>query len=449
MSRIRSGPWLIDLRADLIDGPRGRARVAPKAMAVLARLVATPGELVEKEELLRCVWPGSEVGDQVLVTAIYQLRQAFAAAADAPTPLDTVPRRGLRLRGGNRRPWRLPANPVTAPAEAAGAQASYLRALQLLTGPRYEQIEEGLRQLEATIRLWPDFAPAHAGLARGYYMLASWGRAPGTELLAEAAAAALRAYELEPKLTAARVWCAMTHLAARWRPAEATAAIERALLPAPADPLARDAFAHCLAASGRVASACLEAQRALVLDPLSPAINVSLGFFLRLDGRLEAAEKQLRSTLELSPDWSIAHLELGRVLLARGDWRQASEAIGRAEPAWGRFVKCLAPAGASTDPAAARGANSQAGEMLDHWLAGMANRYVAPYWLAERCAWAGNFEAAVDQLERARREQQMQLLYVAVEPAFRPLHGHRRFRRLLAEMGLAVTRRRRAALTAV
>lgn len=448
MSRIRSGPWLIDLRADLIDGPRGRARVAPKAMAVLARLVATPGELVEKEELLRCVWPGSEIGDQVLVTAIYQLRQAFSAAADAPTPLDTVPRRGY-VFAAEIAPAAPPGNPVTAPAEAAGAQASYLRALQLLTGPRYEQIEEGLRQLEATIRLWPDFAPAHAGLARGYYMLASWGRAPGTELLAEAAAAALRAYELEPKLTAARVWCAMTHLAARWRPAEATAAIERALLPAPADPLARDAFAHCLAASGRVASACLEAQRALVVDPLSPAINVSLGFFLRLDGRLEAAEKQLRNTLELSPDWSIAHLELGRVLLARGDWRQASEAIGRAEPAWGRFVKCLAPAGASTAPAAARGANPQAAKMLDDWIDGDGNRYVAPYWLAERCAWAGNFEAAVDQLERARREQQVQLLYVTVEPAFRPLHGHHRFRRLLAEMGLTVTRRRRAALTAV
>ncbi len=447
MSRIHSGPWLIDLRADLIDGPQGRERVAPKAMAVLARLVATPGELVEKEELLRCVWPDSEIGDQVLVTAIYQLRQAFAAAAAAPPPIVTVPRRGY-VFVAEIEPAAPTNHPGRAPTEAAGAQASYLRALQALAGPRYEAIEEGLRQLEATTRLWPDFAPAHAGLARGYYMLASWGRAPGTDFLAEAAAAALRAYELEPKLTAARVWCAMTHLAARWRPAEAAAAIERALLLAPADPLARDAFAHCLAASGRVASACLEAQRALVLDPLSPALNVSLGFFLRLDGRLEAAEKQLRSTLELSPDWSIAHLELGRVLLARGDWRQASEAIGRAEPAWGRLVKCLAGAAGAVS-SAARGANPQAGKMLADWLDGAGNGYVAPYWLAERCAWAGNLEGAIDQLERARREQQVQLLYVAAEPAFRPLHGHRRFRRLLAEMGLAGASHPRAALSAI
>ena len=73
--------------------------------------------------------------------------------------------------------------------------------------------------------------------------------------------------------------------------------------------------------------------------------------------------------------------------------------------------------------------------MLDHWLVGTGDRYVAPYWLAERCAWAGCLDLALDQLERARREQQMQLLFVAVEPTFRSLHGHRRFRRLLAELG--------------
>lgn len=443
MTRLRSGPWLIDLRTDRIAGPRSHELVAPKAMAVLARLVATPGELVEKAELLRCAWPGSEVGDQVLVTAIYQLRRAFTAAADAPSPLETVPRRGYVFAAGIEAEAPLGAAPA-AHVEAAGAQASYLRALQLLSGPSYEQIEEGIRQLEATTRLWPDYAPAHAGLARGYYMLASWGRAPGTDLLAEAAAAALRAYELEPQLPAARIWCSMTHLAARWRPAEAAAAIGGALHLAPDCPLTRDALAHCLAASGQLASACLEAQRGLALDPLSPALNTSLGFFLRLDGQLEAAELQLRRALELSPAWSIAHLELGRVFIARGDWSRASEMIGRAEPSWGRFLKCLAPSGSG--PATLPGNTSAARKMLQDWLGGAGRHYVAPYWLAERCVWAGCFEAAIEQLERARREHQVQLLYAAVEPAFRPLSGHRRFRRLLGEMNLAGANRRGEAL---
>ncbi|KAB2968157.1 MAG: hypothetical protein F9K18_03215, partial [Thermoanaerobaculia bacterium] len=94
VSRLRSGPWFIDSRADLVQGPRGSVRLAPKAMAVLARLLSTPGEMVRKEDLLRRVWPDSEVGEQVLTTAIYNLRRAFAATADERAPLETVPRRG-------------------------------------------------------------------------------------------------------------------------------------------------------------------------------------------------------------------------------------------------------------------------------------------------------------------------------------------------------------------
>ena len=47
---------------------------------------------------------------------------------------------------------------------------------------------------------------------------------------------------------------------------------------------------------------------------------------------------------------------------------------------------------------------------------------------------SGRFDAALDQLERAHREGQMQLLYVASDPAFRPLRGTPRYRRLLAAL---------------
>ena len=428
MSRLRCGPWLIDPRADQIQGPRGDRRVAPKAMAVLAQLLATPGEVIGKEELLRRVWPDSEVGDQVLTTAIYGLRRAFAATADARSPLETVPRRGYLLAADvESLGSRVPPFSTGAGAARAGAQASHLRASAHLAGPRYERLEEGTLQLESATRLWPDFAPAWADLARGYYMLATWGRAPGGRLLADAAAAALRAFELDPALTSGRVWCAMTHQTARWRPAAAAAAIEEALLDAPEDPLARDALAHCLAASGRLDLAIAQERRALDLDPLAPAFHAALGFFLRLADRLDEAEVALRHALQISPGWSIAHLELGRLLLARGDRLAAARAIGRAEPTWGRFLRGVS----SADP----GGAARARDQLDRWLAGTPGRYVAPYWLAERCAWAGRFDAALGQLERALREQQLQLLFVALEPVFRSLHGAPRFRHLVTQLG--------------
>lgn len=432
MSRYRAGPWLFDSRADLVQGPRGSARLAPKAMAVLLHLVANPGEMVGREELLHRVWPDGEAGDQVLTTAIYRLRRAFAATADGRSPVETVPRRGYvfvaEVESVAARP--APDGARGDDVAAAGARAAHRRANELLAGPRYDELEEGIRLLEAATRLWPDFAPAWADLARGYYLLACWGRCPGGRLLAEGAAAALRAFELEPRSAAARVWCAMTHQSARWRPGEAAAAIEGALADAPGDTLARDALAHCLAACGRLEQAIAEEQVALALDPLSPALLTALGFFLRLAERPDEAEARLRQALALAPGWSIAHLELGRLLLARGDRCGAAREIARAEPSWGRFLRGLAGDG---DGAGARRLRTQ--RRLDAWLAAGDGAYVAPYWLAERCAWAGRTELALDQLERAWREQQLQLLYVAVEPAFRGLRAEPRFRRLVARLG--------------
>jgi DNA-binding winged helix-turn-helix (wHTH) protein/predicted Zn-dependent protease len=400
-------------------------------MAVLVRLATTPRGLVTREELLRCVWPDCENGDQVLTTAVYKLRRAFAASADARPPVETVPRRGYLLAADVET---LTSGSTTLeerddPAFAAGARAAHQRATELLAGPRFDQLEEAIRLLEAATRLWPDFAPAWADLARGYFVLASWGRRPGGRLLVEAAAAALRAHELEPRSTAARVWCAMTHETARWRPGAAAAAIEAALVEDPEDARARDALAHCLAACGRLERAIAEERAALERDPLSPALRTALGFFLRLAERLDEAETELRQALALSPEWSIAHVELGRVLLARGERERAAAEIARAEPMWGRFLGWLARSD--------REARTRAQRCLVAWLDGSGGAYVAPYWLAERCVWAGSLDAALDQLERALREQQLQLLFVAHEPVFRPLHGRVRFRRLLKALSVS------------
>jgi hypothetical protein len=123
------------------------------------------------------------------------------------------------------------------------------------------------------------------------------------------------------------------------------------------------------------------------------------------------------------------------VLLARGDARSAAREIGRAEPSWGRFL--------SWASSAERGAAARVRRQLDLWLAGGDGTYVAPYWLAERCVWAGRLDAAVAQLERALSEQQVQLLYVSLEPTFLPLRSVPRFRRLLAEIRRPATDLRR------
>ncbi|HEX7295357.1 MAG TPA: winged helix-turn-helix domain-containing protein, partial [Pyrinomonadaceae bacterium] len=64
-----------------------------KPWEVLRQLLLHAGEVVTKEELLDCVWPGLTVVDSSLATAIFKLRKALGAES----MVVTVPRVGYRL----------------------------------------------------------------------------------------------------------------------------------------------------------------------------------------------------------------------------------------------------------------------------------------------------------------------------------------------------------------
>ncbi|MEM1182832.1 MAG: transcriptional regulator, partial [Acidobacteriota bacterium] len=71
--------------------------LTPKAMDVLCRLLAEPGQVVSKRALLDDVWGGQAVTDDALVVTIYELRKALGDRARQPTYVQTVVRRGYRF----------------------------------------------------------------------------------------------------------------------------------------------------------------------------------------------------------------------------------------------------------------------------------------------------------------------------------------------------------------
>lgn len=71
----------------------------PKAFAVLRLLLEHPGQLVNKEQVLETVWPGTFVGDAVLKDNIRQLREALHDDAGSPIYIETAHRRGYRFIG--------------------------------------------------------------------------------------------------------------------------------------------------------------------------------------------------------------------------------------------------------------------------------------------------------------------------------------------------------------
>ena len=96
---ISFGRFRFDLANECLwEGSRSIAS-RPKAFAVLKLLVEHRGQLVNKQQMLDTVWPGTFVGDAVLKDNIRQLREAMKDDADSPTYIETAHRRGYRFIG--------------------------------------------------------------------------------------------------------------------------------------------------------------------------------------------------------------------------------------------------------------------------------------------------------------------------------------------------------------
>lgn len=72
-------------------------QLTPKAFETLVYLVNRGGHIVEKEELLRAVWPDTFVEEATLAQNIFTLRKALGQGRDTKQYIETIPKRGYRF----------------------------------------------------------------------------------------------------------------------------------------------------------------------------------------------------------------------------------------------------------------------------------------------------------------------------------------------------------------
>ena len=79
--------------------PGGAAvRLPPQPAKLLALLVSRRGDLVDRDEIRRALWPDTHVDvDQSLAFCVRQLRAALGDSGSSPAYIETLPRRGFRL----------------------------------------------------------------------------------------------------------------------------------------------------------------------------------------------------------------------------------------------------------------------------------------------------------------------------------------------------------------
>src|SRR5262245_11818611 len=94
---VASSSVLLDLANQCLWQGTETIPLTPKAFAVLRYLMAHPGQLVTKEDLLNAAWPGIYVSDAALKVCIRRLRQALGDLSHPPQYIETVHWRGYRL----------------------------------------------------------------------------------------------------------------------------------------------------------------------------------------------------------------------------------------------------------------------------------------------------------------------------------------------------------------
>ncbi len=94
---FRIAEWVVEPDLNSIRTSLRTVRLEPKVMQVLVCLAEHPGEVVCKEDLLRTVWQGTFVSEDVLTRAISTLRRIFDDCFKKPVVIQTIPKHGYRL----------------------------------------------------------------------------------------------------------------------------------------------------------------------------------------------------------------------------------------------------------------------------------------------------------------------------------------------------------------
>src|ERR1044072_5966264 len=96
-SSYRFGDFQLDTATRILKRDGAPVPLTPKAFDTLVALVTRGGAVVEKEDLLKEVWPDTFVEEATLAQNIFTLRRVLGR--EGSRYIETVPKRGYRFVG--------------------------------------------------------------------------------------------------------------------------------------------------------------------------------------------------------------------------------------------------------------------------------------------------------------------------------------------------------------
>ena len=279
MSTFVFEPFALDPARRRLTNAGEPVTISERQLDVLLRLVAQPGQIVPKDDLIAAAWHDVAVADNSLEQAISSLRRILGSPPAGGTFIETVPRRGYRFGVAvERKAARESDEHLDALLAPHRAFVEGRAALETLEAG---QIGRAMEAFESAVAAVPEYASAHVGLANACLMRFETTRAdpqPDSAALARAVHHARDACRLDP--ASAEAWATLGF-----------------------------AFAQ----AGRRLDAIAAASRAAALEPDNWRHHFRLAYVSWGEARLHAAHR----TLVLLPEFPLAHWLAATVYVAR------------------------------------------------------------------------------------------------------------------------------------
>ena len=355
---------------------------------------------------------------------VFALQEELAQAIVSALPLTTSESGGTVL-----------VKPVT---ENLEAYTLYMRGRYFANKRTPDDLRVATEYFEQAIELDPASAPAHSGLAaclslRGFE---EFGDLPPREAMPKAKAAALRAIDLDPAGTEARIWLGVVMMLYDWdwegAEAQFKIATESGL-----NSIAHLWYAVFLATMSRHEESTTRILRAEALDPVSLPVHHTVARCYAWAGEYDKALEQLRVTRQMEPRHPTTYVWLGRVLLAKRLFQEALAELEKGMEIAGRLPLLIELAGCVYGE---MGMHAKARELLEELRQLSNRRYVSSMFEASVLGAMGEVDEAFRLFDRAVEQRSGLLaflrLHATIESFGTAVRADPRFAALRKELRL-------------
>ncbi len=320
------------------------------------------------------------------------------------------------------------------------AYDAYLKGRYHLHAMSPAGLRKSVEEFERAVQLDPTYAPAYAGLASGWALLAiaPFDLLPPHEAMPKAEAAARKSLQLDEGLAEAHAALALVNHHYYWKWDEAEAAYQRAIELNPGYAAAHLWYSWLLLALGKRDEALREIEQTMrIVQETDPhrlvavhATRAQAYYFGREFGR---AVEECEKALQLDPSHFMLHYILGRAYRRLGQGAKAIAQLKTAQKSSRDVPLVDAVLGLAY---AVSGKKEEARKVVNSFKAAAGKRYIPPTYYGILYAGLGDKDQALAWLEKAFQERADLLTWLNVEPMMDDVRSDPRFQDLIRRIGL-------------